>query len=39
VGVFYNKITKIERIMRIIAGIVFLLTGLYYISIFAGILK
>lgn len=39
VGVFYNKITKIETVMRIIAGIVFLLTGLYYILIFTGILK
>jgi len=34
VGVFYNKITKIEKVMRYIAGIVFILTGLYYISIF-----
>ena len=37
VGVFYNKITKIEKVMRYIAGIVFLLTGLYYISIFIGV--
>ena len=36
IGVFYNKITKIEKIMRTIAGIVFILTGLYYISIFAS---
>jgi cytochrome c biogenesis protein CcdA len=36
VGVFYNKITKIEKIMRKVAGIVFILTGLYYISIFLG---
>jgi len=34
VGVFYNKITKIEKIMRLIAGIVFVLVGIYYISIF-----
>ncbi|MDO9036876.1 MAG: aromatic aminobenezylarsenical efflux permease ArsG family transporter [Lutibacter sp.] len=34
VGSFYNKITKIEKAMRVIAGVVFILTGLYYISIF-----
>lgn len=34
VGSFYTKITKIEKSMRIIAGVVFILTGLYYISIF-----
>ena len=38
VGVFYNKITKIEKVMRTIAGVVFILTGLYYVSIFTGIL-
>jgi len=39
VGTFYKKITKIEKVMRLVAGIVFILTGLYYISIFTGILK
>ncbi len=39
VGVFYNQITKIEKVMRTVAGVVFILTGLYYISIFIGILK
>jgi len=39
VGVFYKKITKIEKIMRTIAGIVFIVAGLYYISIFTGLLK
>ncbi|QNK78032.1 sulfite exporter TauE/SafE family protein [Winogradskyella sp. PAMC22761] len=38
VGVFYNKITKIEKIMRTLAGIVFIVTGLYYILIFTGLL-
>jgi len=38
VGAFYNKITRIEKVMRKVAGIVFILTGLYYISIFAGIM-
>ena len=39
VGLFYNKITKIEKVMRTVAGVVFILTGLYYIAIFIGILK
>ena len=34
VGPFYTRITKIEKAMRIIAGIVFVLTGSYYILIF-----
>lgn len=38
VGVFYKRITKIEKVMRYVAGVVFILTGLYYISIFAGLL-
>ena len=38
VGVFYNKITKIEKVMRYIAGIVFIFTGIYYVLIFLGIL-
>lgn len=36
VGVFYNKITKIEKWMRFVAGVVFVLTGIYYIFIFTG---
>lgn len=39
IGVFYKKITKMEKIMRTVAGIVFIITGLYYISIFTGLLK
>jgi len=38
VGVFYNKIAKIEKVMRFIAGIVFIFSGLYYVSIFAKII-
>ncbi len=38
VGVFYTKITKIEKVMRLIAGFVFVLTGLYYIAIFTGLI-
>ena len=39
VGVFYNKITKTEKMMRFIAGIVFIITGLYYLLIFAEIIS
>ncbi len=38
VGIFYNRITKIEKIIRMVAGVVFILTGLYYVFIFTGIL-
>ena len=38
VGVFYNKISNIEKWMRKIAGVVFVITGVYYILIFAGVI-
>ncbi len=38
VGLFYSRITKVEKVMRTVAGVVFLITGIYYISIFAGII-
>ena len=37
VEVFFNKITKVEKVMRIIAGVIFVLAGIYYVLIFAGI--
>ncbi|PKH51818.1 cytochrome C biogenesis protein [Tenacibaculum sp. Bg11-29] len=39
IGVFYNSITRIEKVMRTVAGVVFILTGLYYVFIFMGILE
>ncbi len=39
IGVFYNRITKIEKVMRTVAGVVFIGTGLYYIAIFSGIIS
>lgn len=36
-GAYFKAITKIEKVMRIIAGIVFVLTGLYYIGILLGL--
>lgn len=38
IGGAFNRITQIERIMRYLAGIVFVITGIYYIGIFAGVL-
>lgn len=38
VSFVFNKITKVERVMRYVAGTVFVLAGLYYVSIFMGIL-
>jgi len=37
VGIFYTKITKIEKVMRFVAGVVFILVGVYYILIFTGV--
>ena len=31
-GMYFKAITKIEKIMRILAGVTFILTGLYYIN-------
>lgn len=33
-GLYFNTITKFEKWMRILAGVVFIITGLYYISIY-----
>ena len=38
IGAFYSRITNIEKVMRTVAGFVFLLTGIYYILIFTEIL-
>ncbi len=37
-GMYFNVITKIEKVMRIVAGIVFILTGLYYINIYFNVI-
>ncbi|HIP49355.1 MAG TPA: sulfite exporter TauE/SafE family protein [Lutibacter sp.] len=34
IGSFYTKITKIEKGLRFVSGIVFIVVGIYYISIF-----
>jgi cytochrome c biogenesis protein CcdA len=33
-GMYFKAITKIEKVMRFVAGMVFILTGLYYINIY-----
>ncbi len=33
-GRYFKAVTKIEKIMRFVAGIVFILTGLYYLNIY-----
>ncbi len=38
IGIFYKKIAQIEKSMRLIAGVVFILTGIYYVLIFTGLL-
>jgi len=38
IGVFYTKITNVEKYVRIIAGIIFIITGVYYVLIFAEII-
>ncbi len=37
-GIYFNAITKFEKWMRIFAGLIFILTGLYYINIFFEII-
>lgn len=33
-GMYFKAITKVEKVMRLITGLVFILTGLYYINIY-----
>ncbi len=37
ISVFYNRIAQVEKWTRTIAGIVFVITGVYYIFIFANV--
>jgi len=37
-GIYFKAITKVEKVMRFVAGLVFILTGLYYINIYLKIL-
>lgn len=37
-GMYFKAITKVEKLMRFVAGLVFIMTGLYYINIYFKIL-
>ena len=37
-GLYFQAITKVEKVMRFVAGSVFIVTGLYYINIYFKIL-
>lgn len=37
-GMYFKAITKVEKVMRFVVGLVFILTGLYYINIYFKIL-
>lgn len=37
-GMYFKAITKVEKVMRFVAGLVFILTGLYYTNIYFKIL-
>ena len=37
-GIYFKAITKVEKVMRFVAGLVFILTGLYYVNIYFKIL-
>lgn len=34
IGIYFKAISKFENVMRIVAGVVFIVTGLYYINIY-----
>jgi cytochrome c-type biogenesis protein len=38
-GMYFKAITKIEKVMRIAAGIIFIITGLYYINVYFKIIE
>lgn len=37
-GHYFKAITKVEKVMRVLAGVVFILTGLYYLNIYLKII-
>ena len=38
-GKYFKAIQKVEKVMRIVAGLVFIITGLYYINIYLKIIE
>lgn len=39
IGIYFKAISKFEHVMRIFAGVVFIITGLYYINIYFKIIS
>jgi len=37
-GMYFKAISKVEKVMRIVAGITFIITGLYYLNIYLKII-
>jgi sulfite exporter TauE/SafE len=37
-GAWFKAVQNVERVMRIVAGLTFVLTGLYYLNIFLKII-
>jgi len=37
-GIYFNAITKVEKVMRLVAGLAFVITGLYYLNIYLKII-
>ncbi len=37
-GTYFKAIQKVEKVMRIVAGVIFILTGLYYINIYLKVI-
>lgn len=35
IGVFYAKISRIEKVIRLMSGVIFVIAGIYYVLIFA----
>jgi cytochrome c biogenesis protein CcdA len=33
-GSYFKAVTKLEKVMRLLTGVVFIVTGLYYINIY-----
>lgn len=37
-GTYFNAITKVEKVMRVMAGLAFVITGLYYLNIYLKVI-
>jgi cytochrome c-type biogenesis protein len=37
-GTYFNAITKVEKVMRLVAGMAFIMTGLYYVNIYLKVI-